>query len=168
MNSVKVLGGEYRMASLWWRWLLCAKYHFLLTGLPMPVLQACAYADKRVFNNVSQESTEWIDLKLAGVHGQVLCIQGALTLQTRDRLKDIQTAIERTIGPVVNSARAKLGLPPIVPDARFIERWGKGDLSDKEHARFWEDQLKKLEKGRETQLNIRKQAAAGLRGTKRP
>jgi hypothetical protein len=102
----------------------------------MPVLQACAYADKRVFNNVSQESTEWIDLKLAGVHGQVLCIQGALTLQTRDRLKDIQTAIERTIGPVVNSARAKLGLPPIVPDARFIERWGKGDLSDKEHARF--------------------------------
>jgi hypothetical protein len=138
-----------------------AEYHFLHTDRLVPVLRASAYANKRFFDNASLESTEWMDLKFAGVHGQVLCIQDALTLQTRDRLKDIQTAIETAIGPVVNSARSKLWLSPIVPDASSIERWGKGDLSDEEHAKFRETQLKKLEQGRETQRDIRKRANAG-------
>jgi hypothetical protein len=56
-------------------------------------------------------------------------------------LTDIQTAIETAIGPVVNSARSKLWLSPIVPDASSIERWGEGDLSDKERAKFRETQL---------------------------
>jgi hypothetical protein len=48
------------------------KYHFLHTGRLVPVLRASAYANKRFFDNAAPESTEWMDLKFAGVHGQVL------------------------------------------------------------------------------------------------
>jgi hypothetical protein len=114
-----------------------------------------------VFHNASHQTTEWMNLTTASVHGQMLCIQGALTLYSREKLKEIQSTIETVIGAVVNSARAELGISPIVPDASFIERWGQGQLSNEERARFREDQLKKLEKGNETMDKIRKQAAAG-------
>jgi predicted NBD/HSP70 family sugar kinase len=76
-------------------------------------------------------------------------------------LKEIQTAIETAIGTVVNSARAELGLTPIIPKAGFIGRWGKDELSDEDRARFREDQLKKLEEGLETQRQIRERAEGG-------
>jgi hypothetical protein len=138
-----------------------AKYHFLQTGKPMQLLRASAYADKRVFDNASRQTTEWMDLLPPAIHGQVLCIQGALTLQPRNRLTEIQNAVEVSIGAVVNSARVELGMSPIVPNASFIERWGQGQLSDEEREAFRADQLEKLAKGRETQRIIRELAASG-------
>jgi hypothetical protein len=138
-----------------------AKFHHLRTGKPLPVLRASAFADKRVFDNSPRQTTEWMDLLPPAIHGQVLCIQNALTLQPRNRLTEIQKATEGSIGEVVNSARVKLGMSPIVPNASFIKRWGLGHLSDEERAAFRENQLEKLAKGRETQRIIRELAASG-------
>jgi hypothetical protein len=57
---------------------------------------------------------------------------------------------------VVSSARAELGLPQIVIDAGFIDGRGQGGLTDKERASFREEQLKKLEQGRESTSDIRR------------
>jgi hypothetical protein len=63
-----------------------AKFHHLRTGKPLPVLRASAFANKRVFDNSPRQTTEWMDLLPPAIHGQVLCIQNALTLQPRNRL----------------------------------------------------------------------------------
>jgi hypothetical protein len=93
----------------------------LRTGKSLPVLRSSVFVDKRVFRNASPQSTEWMDLRPPAIHGQVLCIEGGLTLQSKERLIEIQKVREEAIGPVVNNAHAELGLDPIIPDASFIK-----------------------------------------------